>query len=87
MLIHSYRMSKENGKQFDTNQYMYVYFSIACIVYFENALKHFVFVQNWRERITVETKRKLVLKKDDIQLKKAINLTCIQVRTVRQAFM
>ena len=40
-------MSKENGKQFDTNQYMYVYFSIACIV-FENALKHFVFVQNWR---------------------------------------
>ena len=41
-------MSKENGKQFDTNQYMYVYFSIACIVYFENALKHFGFVQNWR---------------------------------------
>lgn len=48
MLIHSYRMSKENGKQFDTNQYMYVYFSIACIIFFENALKHFVFVQNWR---------------------------------------
>lgn len=38
------------------------------------------------ELITVEIKRKLVLKKDDIQLKKAINLTCIQVRTVRQAF-
>ena len=39
------------------------------------------------ELITVEIKQKLVLKKDDIQLKKAINLTCIQVRTVRQAFM